>query len=143
MNITIEKDTSPEIKVLIVICWFGTIIVFTLVACSAALWTGALSSFQRAFTSYVDCEATGIQTNSTMTCDRSQLDEIIPIQAVFDTEYFLYLITPLVYLTYALKIRDLRALQQRCMKCCPWWCVRPTTDEKRSTPSAATDLSSA
>ena len=143
MSIAIKKDTSPETKVLIVICWFGTNIVFTLVACSAALWTGALSSFQQAFTSYVDCEATGIQTNSTVTCDRSQLDELIPIQAMLDTVYVLYLITPLLYLTYALKIRDLRALLQRCMKCCPWWCVRPTTDEKRSAASAATDLSSA
>ena len=139
MSIAREKGRAPEIKVLIIICYFGTTTVFTLVAAATALLIGFSSS---AITSYVYCEANGIQANSTMTCDRSQLDEMIPIQVMFDIKYVLFLLIPIVNLTYALKIRDLRALQQRCMKCCPWWCVRPTSDRKQSAGSAVTDLSS-
>ena len=131
------KGTSPELKVLIIICYFGMATVFALIAYATTFWIGSVSHVQQAFSSYVLCEATGLQSNSTMACDRTELNTIIPIQAMFDAAYILFLMIPIINLTYALNMRDLRALKQRCMKRCMCWCKIPTSTGKKQPAAAA------
>ena len=125
-----EQRRLPEVKVLIIICYFATLAVFAMVT-NAVTFRIGYSNFQEAFVSYLLCEATGIQTNSTMACDRTELNRAIPIQALVDTLYVLYVIIPAVNLVYAFNTTDMKALKERCMKCCPGWCKKTARGKKK------------
>ena len=93
--------------------------VFALVANAANILNESAQQFSTAFASYVGCEAAG---NSTVTCERTELNKIVPIQALFDMAYVLFVILPAVNLLYAMNVSDMKALKQRFVRYCLGWC---------------------
>ena len=110
-----------------------------MVAYATTFWNGSVEHLTEAFASYVGCEAAG---NSTATCERTELNKIVPIQAMFDTSYVLFVLLTVVNLLYAMNINDMKALKQRimCMRYCPCWCNE--NGKKRSLATGSIPLSS-
>ena len=107
---------------LIIIIYFATITTFAMVSSVLTFSVGSLAHIQEAFTAYVFCEASGIQTNST--CDRTELDKLVPLQIVFDIAYIIFVIFPVVNLIYAVNVSDIKALKKKCVTCSPGWCKK-------------------
>ena len=90
-----------------------------MVAGATNIWNKSAQQFSTAFASYVGCEAAG---NSMVTCERTELNKIVPIQALFDIVYVLFVILPAVNLLYAMNVSDMKALKQRFVRYCLGWC---------------------
>ena len=61
------------------------------------------------------CEAA---SNSKVTCDRNELNDIVPIQAMFDTGHVLFAIIPVVTLLFATIVSNMKALKPSFVRYC-------------------------
>ena len=86
-----------------------------MVGYAVTFWSGSVEHLTEAFTSYVGCEAAG---NSTVTCERTELNDIVPIQAMFDTGHVLFAIIPVVTLLFAMNVSNMKALKRRFVRYC-------------------------
>ena len=101
----------PQLKVLIIICYF----VGTSLAALVAQTITFLRPLQTdAVTEYIICQSAGLQPNTT--CDRTPINEHVPFAAMTDAALALFFLIPAVNLIYAINRKDVEVLKKKCIK---------------------------
>ena len=108
--ITVSKEGKlPEVKILIIFCYFLGVSVLAIVCYVLSFWTGSVNE---GLTRYILCQSNGVQPGAE-SCDRSQLSAIVRLQATCDAVAFLFVLLPTVNLLYAVNPKRIRQLYVR------------------------------
>ena len=103
LTVSDEKRKLPEVKVLIIICYFLGASLLALVAYALSFWFGPVNE---GLADYILCQSMGIQSGKS--CDTSELNGIVRLQAMYDTVAFLFTLIPTVNLLYAFNPRKIK-----------------------------------
>ena len=95
----------PEVKVLIILCYFLSVSVLALIAYLLTAWRGQVIEM---LSSYFLCQSTGIQSGHF--CSKSGLNAAV--QATFDVVIVLFALIPLVNLLYAVNFSTIKRLRK-------------------------------
>ena len=100
----------PEVKVLIILCYFFSVSVLALIADLLTAWRGQVIE---TLSSYFLCQSTDIQSG--LFCSKSGLNAAI--QATFDVIIVIFALIPLVNLLYAVNFSTIKRLRKYFQQC--------------------------
>ena len=106
----IQRERTPEVKILFIICYFLGIGIFSLLLFSASFWN-SVTEFRQDLSEYLLCESIGMKPGNSCADERRSLNNAVTMQFLFDIAFILLCSFPAVNLIYAV---NFSYLKQKC-----------------------------